>query len=256
MPKRNSSKPKNKSRPKGQNSYPRDGSSFSRPRIEHLSTAGSLRVVKTATSGGSIDIIGGSGFNNIGSSFSVTPVIGMFFSQAGFYVYNTVIGPAAFAFFPYTGAGNYTAIYDQWRIDKVRLRAYFSNNFSGVNTVSSSIPLFYSCIDYDGSNLPPGNVQAVLSYENSCVHQTPTTGIPVIDRTFVPRVVNNLTGNLVVSNAYGLMPERSWIDSASSSTPHWGMFVGFDPQGATATTATGYITFIAEIEYEYRGDRS
>jgi hypothetical protein len=143
-------------------------------------------------------------------------------------------------------------------ISEVRVRAYFSNNYSSVGSVTTAIPLVYSAVDFDGSNSPPTSAAAVLSYENSVVHQQgSTTDRPFIDRKLIPRLVNNATGNLVTSNAYSLLPEMSYVDTASATVlPHWGMFFAYDPQTASLTTPIGYVTFIIDLTLNYRGDRS
>jgi hypothetical protein len=225
-------------------------------RVERLLNSGSLRVVKRATSSGGIAIIPATGLSI--SGVTTSPVIGMYFTQAGFLVYNTTVGPSVTAAYPYTGASNYNNIYDQFMISEVRVRAYFSNNYSSVGSITTAIPLVYSSVDFDGSNAPPTSASAVLSYENSVVHQQgSTTDRPFIDRKLIPPVVNNLTGNLVTSNAYGLLPECSYIDTASAGqTAHWGMFFAYDPQSASLTTAIGYLTFVVDITLNYRGDRA
>jgi hypothetical protein len=225
-------------------------------RVERLLNSGSLRVTKRATSLGGIAIIPSSGLSI--SGVTTSPVIGMYFTQAGFIVYNTTVGPSVIDAFSYPGATNYTSIYDQFMISEVRVRAYFSNNYSSVGSVTSAIPLIYSAVDFDGASSPPTSASAVLSYENSVVHQQgSTTDRPFIDRKLIPRVVNNVTGNLVTSNAYGLLPECSYVDSTSAgNTAHWGMFFAYDPQSASSSTAIGYLTFVVDLTLNYRGDRS
>jgi hypothetical protein len=215
-----------------------------------------LRITKRVTSSGGIALIPSSGFSLPGVTTS--SVIGLYFTQTGISFYNTTVGPSIVNSYSYTGAGNYSAIYDQFMISEVRVRAYFSNNVSSVGSITTAIPLIYSAVDFDGSASPPSSAAAVLSYENSVVHQQgSSTDRPFIDRKLIPRIVNNATGNLVTSNAYSLLPEKSYVDTVSASTmAHWGMFFAYDPQTASLTTPIGYITFIVDITLNYRGDRS
>jgi len=222
------------------------------PRISTLSNSGGLRTIKTISSQGLIQVIPTSGFSI--SGLSASAVIGLYFTQTGYTVYNTTVGPNTGVSFTWgNAAGNYQNIFDQFRINKVHVKGYFSNNTSNVSSVTTSIPLFYSACDFDGSNSPPTNTGGVLGYENSAVHQQNADGKPCIDRVLVPRVVNNLTGNLVTANQYGLMPARSWIDLGSQNCPHWGMYIGFDAQATTQTSSIGALTLIVTIDYEYRG---
>jgi hypothetical protein len=146
-------------------------------------------------------------------------------------------------------------MFDQWRIKEVKVSAYFSNNFSSTQAVSTNIPLFYSAIDFDGAGSSPTSLTAVLGYQNSTVHQTNSNGTPLLTRRFVPRVVVALDNNLFSANNFGIQPEGSWVDSSTPLTPHYGMFLAYDNQGATLTSSEGALTLIFEVSYEYRGVR-
>lgn len=232
---------------------PRRANIMNSTRLQTVGNSGGFRVAKRVTSSSALGLVPVSGFS---SSLVNSTCVGVYFTQAGFNIYNPTAGAATSIALSYTGNSNYTQMFDQYRIMRVRLRGYFSNNYSSNTTTTSTIPLFYTAVDFDGANATIGSVQNVLSYQNCKVTQAGATGAPCIDVELVPRVVNSLTSNLLSGNNYGLMPAGSWIDCVSNGTPHWGVFIGFDTQGGTSSLTMGYLTLVAEMEYEYRGDRA
>jgi hypothetical protein len=182
--------------------------------------------------------------------------MGLWFCQTGAYVYNTTVGTGTSVGLAYQGYGNYSAMFDQWRIREVRVSGYFSNNFSSTQAVTTNIPLFYTAVDYDGGSSAPTSVAGVLTYQNSVVHQACSSGQPAFVRTFVPRVIVALDNNLFTPANYGVQPEGSWIDTSTPYAPHYGMFFGYDNQGATLATSEGSLTLVYDISYEYRGVRA
>lgn len=224
---------------------------------QSLSNSGNLRVVKKVTSGSgsSIGIIPLSGF--VLGGLTTSPVLGIYATLTGFSVYNTSIGPASTVSYAWGFPNNYSQIFDQFRILGIKVKGYVSNNSSSFNNTSTNSPLFYSSIDYDGGFVtPPTTVSAVLAYENSRIHQQGSdTGKPAIYRSFQPRIVNNLTNNIVSSNSYGLMPAKSWVDTNSPNCAHWGMFLAYDGQSSALNTIEATLTLVMELEYEFRGIR-
>jgi hypothetical protein len=180
-------------------------------------------------------------------------VVGLTFSLVGFSVYQPSVGTGTSASVTYPNYNNYLAIFDMGRIRRVTVLAYFSNNNSSTNSVTNNIPLLYSAVDYDASQNPTTG-GAVLSYSNSKVIQANAMSRPCVNETFVPRVDNALTTNVLTSNFVSVAPAGTWIDTATSIAPHYGLFVAYDPQGATQNTSEGQLTFIVTLDLEFCGN--
>jgi hypothetical protein len=209
-------------------------------------------VIKRATTEGTIGLQPIGGFNL--SGLTLGKILGVYVSALGVHLYNPAVGPNVAVRFDFSKATNLLTLFDFYRIRKVTIKAYISNNTSSVANTTNANPLFYTCIDYDGGATVPSAVSDVLGYGNALVHQSgKIADKPTIKRTWVPRITNNMTGNIVTSNNYGIMPERTWVDNQSSTCPHWGMFIAYDAQQATQIGEVAKVTIICEAEMEFKG---
>jgi len=216
-----------------------------------VSNSGGLRVIKRATTGGNIAVGLNPSIGFVVSGLTSSNVLGFWFMQSGFAIYNPTVGPGTFYSVNYNGYGNYAAMFDQFRISSVKVTGWCSNNTSSTTTTNTNIPLLYSAVDFDVDTSPPTSISSIVSYTNSCVHQANTLGKPAFTRTLVPRAsLSSATGTNAV-----IAPAGSWIDTSSGSTPHYGMFLALDSQTGT-NVIEGYLTLIAEIQFEYRGERA
>lgn len=222
--------------------------------MDTLARSGGFKVIKKVTSTGGITVVPTSGLNI--TALTASPVIALYFTLAGYTIYDPTVGTSPSSSYAWTGSNSYYNIFDQYRINSVTVKGYFSNNTSTVASVVNNIPLFYTAIDYDGGAILVNSLNGVLSYSNSQIHQANSSGKPCFYRKFQPRTVNNLSGNLVTSNQYGINKANQWIDTASPNCPHWGLMLAYDNQGATQTSTEGSLTIIAEIEYEFKGIRA
>jgi hypothetical protein len=224
-------------------------------RVSTLNNSGGFMVVKKTTSGAAIAYQGSAGMNN--TSLTSGFAFGVYFTQTGFSIYNAYIGIATVASFTYTGASNYTSMFDQYRILRVKVTGYWSANVgqNGNANLGTPVPLMYTAIDFDGA--APGVIntaQNVLTYQNSQAHQPGTLGRPIFTRTLQPRVVLDLTQ--YTGAPVGTAPAGQWVDCGNATVPHYGLLMGYDNMGASSTLTESYLNLVVETEYEYRGDRA
>jgi len=131
-------------------------------------------------------------------------------------------------YFQFGYLDNYAAfasVFDQYRIDAVRVTCKPQNNAVGLvtNSTTSLVPL-YCVIDYDNvSNL--STVGAARQYANCIVLEPGESFI----RTFQPRAA--LAGYTGAFGGYANV-SPPWIDCASSTVQHYGL--KFLIPGATA----------------------
>jgi len=210
-----------------------------------------FRATRKLTTGSQISLIPNSGLAI--SGITTSSVIGIYFTLYGISIYNTSVGTSVIATASFPNTSSYQAIFDEYRINKVTIEGYFSNNTSNVSSTATSIPVFYTCTDFDYSS-PPTSANGVLTYSTSRAHQANSIGKPVFSRTLIPRAIVDTSASFLGAVIPGLMPERTWMDS-SYSTSHYGFFICYDPQGGTQATSEGYLSLILSTEFEYRGNR-
>lgn len=206
---------------------------------------------KMSSSSLSVSLIPNSGISIAGLTTGY--VAGLVFFLNGFGIYQPSVGLGTVVTVTYPNYNNYFGIFDQGRIRRVTVHAYFSNNSSSVNSVTNNIPLLYSAVDYDASSNPTTQ-GAVLGYHNSKVIQANTMSKPCVNESFVPRAINDLTSGLLSGSYAALAPAGTWIDTATGTCPHYGCFVAYDPQGATQNTTEGQLTFVVTLDLEFCGN--
>jgi hypothetical protein len=175
------------------------------------------------------------------SGLTTSPVLGIFFTEKGFSIYNPSVGLGAVVAFPYANYASYPQVFDMMRITKVDIEAYAGLTVATANQ-ATAIPVFYTCVDYDLNNSPATAAQ-VLSYDNSKVRQANTMGTPFMKETFVPRLLQPVSG---ATNT--IMPPGTWIDVTDTITPHYGAFLAIDTM---QSAANGNVALIATVHYEW-----
>jgi hypothetical protein len=204
-----------------------------------------FRTVRKISSGTDL-ILTPTGFQTTASPITASRVIGLIFTSQGFSVYNPTVGTGVLATYTYPNNASYPTLFDLVRIVKVEVQGFYG--FTVATAAANPImPVFYSCVDYD-TDTNPTTTAAVLAYDNSKYHQANSTGMPFVNEQFSPRVLNSLG----VGGSNTVMPPGTWIDSASSNTPHYGMFCAVE---GTLTSASGTINLITTIHYEWAANR-
>lgn len=132
------------------------------------------------------------------------------------------------------GSSEFTSLFDQYRIDKVRVRFMPRANSAEVGTNQGMVKLF-TAIDYDDIS-PAASIQDLLQYQN-CRFQ-PTTRMS--SRTLKPKHAVEVYQS-AVSTGYGM--RTGWLDVANPSVQHYGI------KWALQQLPAGAQTFDLHIQY-------
>lgn len=139
----------------------------------------------------------------------------------------------AFTLSDVAAAAEFTALFDQYRLMKVKFLMYpvdmgTLSTGSGVAAGAAGYPtaMIHSVLDYDDNDPPLASEAGLLTMmEKTGYKMRPLQqiGRPVISRTFRPRalgVINNAAG---ATTARSLASKDSWMDVASPLIPHFGL---------------------------------
>lgn len=137
-------------------------------------------------------------------------------------------------------------LYDQYRIDKVKLKFLFSNNSSSVNSPGTVLPNLYYTTDYDDAN--GVSLPDIQQYGSTKVWQMGSSG-PRGDNslsvTVYPKVDMNIYAG--VTNGYAPANKSVWLDTIVGTVPHYGFKMVLDPvKTPGVATVVGYMNIIAE----------
>ena len=156
------------------------------------------------------------------------------------------------------GASEFSALFDQWKIDRIVVRCMFSNNNSSINSPATCLPVMYTVIDHDGAGFND-TVTGLQQFHNCRVHQLGggSDKNSVIYRKFSPRV--GALGITSPSGATSLleMAKSQWIDCSTPNAVNYGFKIGYDnSMNATVTdTKIGEFNFVIEIFYALKNSR-
>jgi hypothetical protein len=147
-------------------------------------------------------------------------------------------GGYAFVLSNVPGYTEYTALFDQYKIEMVRVIWRPRWNFSAIGSIATDVnPLFISVIDYDdASTLTIAQSLEYQSYKETRFDQDHV-------RCIKPRIALGAYSGTFTSFANVPAP---WIDCASPSVQHYG--IKFVVSGG-ALGQTALMTYSAEVEY-------
>jgi len=147
-------------------------------------------------------------------------------------------------------SSEFSAIFDQWRITSVTLRADWNmNSFSPAN-VNDTPPLLYYIADYDDST--DAAVQALLQYPGVRTHSFLQNGYSPMIFTIKPKPLKDVAGTGVLTT-YAPDTTMPFIRTAEMTTPHYGIKIATQTMGASSTSVTGYLMLTAYIDLEFVG---
>lgn len=116
-------------------------------------------------------------------------------------------------------ASEFTSLYDQYRINAVKLRLMPRGNSSELNSATGGgICSLFSVIDYDDAAAPTGGVNQMVQYQSLKVTRSDKEHV----RYFKPRI-NVGAINSVAGGVQNKMNTRGWIDCDVSTTEHYGL---------------------------------
>jgi len=122
---------------------------------------------------------------------------------------------------------SYTAIYDQYRIDKVDVTFWPQFRANSMAQTGAVVPLIYVVVDLDDASAPT-SIGFLEQYQN-CVVRNDERAFTV---SFQPHVAlaayrGGFTGFANAGN--------QWIDSASPDIAHYGIKLGITPQNTSVS---------------------
>lgn len=147
-------------------------------------------------------------------------------------------------------ASEFAAIFDQWRITSVTLRADWNLNNYGVENIANTPPLLYYVADYDDSS--DAAVSALLQYPGVRTHSFYQNGYSPMIFTCKPKPLKDVAG-LGVLTTYSPDTTMPFIRTAEMTTPHYGIKIATQTLGGTSGTNTGFIMFTAFVDLEFVG---
>lgn len=147
--------------------------------------------------------------------------------KRSFYVSNYISStsaadtPAAvsFALNGVPNAAEFTGLYDQYRINAIKLRLMPRGNSSELGPATGGgICSLFSVIDYDDASVPTGGVNQLVQYQSLKVTRSDREHV----RYFKPRI-NVGAINSVAGGIQNKVNTKGWLDCDVSTTDHYGL---------------------------------
>lgn len=153
---------------------------------------------------------------------------------------NVFINGVSSTTLPLPNYTEFTALYDQYRLDWIECQFVFTNNTSSVNSPGTVLPVMYLAKDYDDTN--SANYTDLQQYSTQTMWQLGmqhgSDGKKVI--RVKPNVDVALYQGVTTGYARG---KPMLIDTSSPSVPHYGIKIAYDPVFTpAAATNVGYLT--------------
>ena len=150
----------------------------------------------------------------------------------------------------------FTGLFDHYRIDKVCIEMFFTNNNSSMNSPSVALPLWYSAKDMDDST--PITQTAMQQYQKCKMTQLGSSipGYGKFKQTIVPLPLIQLY-ETSVSTGYGNPPKPIWIDANDATVPHYGykMCIDLTNNNTVLDTVLGQVLFVFTYQISCKSTR-
>lgn len=141
-------------------------------------------------------------------------------------------------------SGDLTSLYDQYRIDKVCIDMYWSNNTSS-NTNSVALPILQTAIDYDDIVAPTG-ANVLTQFSTFKIDGFGDGNKTHFRHSFIPKVSEATTTSNVGGSAGTVLASRQFINTETAGVAHTG-FKGWFDYGNSINNSDGvvslYITY-------------
>ena len=166
-----------------------------------------------------------SGLSNVGGSATIAQLV-----QNGA---TSVFAAVAFQLSDLPNSATFAALFDQYKLERVKLHFRSRNNAVFVaNTASPNggVPTGLIAVDRDDASVWTSSTDG-LQYDNAIQFN----GEEDIEVEIVPSITPSVFSSGAFSG-YGVRPPM-WIDVANTSVPHYGMKIHVGPLTATTTSA-------------------
>lgn len=128
----------------------------------------------------------------------------------------TVFGSNTFALANLPGYTDFTELYDQYKINKVKVQ-FIPKITSAILNGSAQIPMIHSTIDSNDAT-PPASIQSMM--ENEDVKST--RGNAIHTRYFTPKCQTKLYES-AVTDGYAVSRKNPFINTADPTVPHYAL---------------------------------
>lgn len=180
--------------------------------------------------------IGLGGWGNVGNDLTFTTALGSASINVSGTLYSSVAIP---------NVSEFTNLYDQFRITKVRLRIWLSQNY--FNTGAVAQPLLHICNDYNSTG--SFTLNDIQQHQDMRTYQM-VHGKPVVWDLYPHMRVDVLQDSgILSSSAYNL--RAGWVDTTSPNTQFLGTRIWLNMMGQTQAFAVPYQYVFMEMEYSF-----
>lgn len=147
-----------------------------------------------------------------------------------------------------TGSGDFTPLYDEWRIDAVELAFMFgANSFVPGSLVTPMLPIMN--IVYDPTDSSAISLSSILQYQElhtvQLGNQQQSSNGYTLRCKPLPRIIAGTTTTYLVPT------NTQWCNIDSPSVEHFGVKMVYDPAGSSAGTI-GSLTIYVKYFYSFR----
>lgn len=143
----------------------------------------------------------------------------------------------------------FTNLFKEWKLEKVRMKMFFTNNNSSVNSPSTALPLLN--VVFDPTNSSATSLSSALQYDNLKTFQlgNGADSPPVLE--FRPQP-HTLAYDGVTS---GYITDKSgWVSCLYPDVPHYCVKVIYDGTTSPGTsTLIGSVNFYFELHFSMKG---
>lgn len=152
-------------------------------------------------------------------------------------------------------AAEFQNLFDEYKINFVRVKMFFTNNQSSVNSPSTGLPLIHMCNDFDDvtESLTLSNILEKSGVRHVQFDGNNGNGINHWVKPVPIQYIQTTAGDGTTSSlAAGVPMGSQWINTAAPNTVHCGIKMVYNPQGRTSAVDIGSITFVFDVEYVFK----
>lgn len=145
-------------------------------------------------------------------------------------------------------SSEFSALFDQWRINSVTLRFdWNSNSYSPVDNAAVA-PLLYYAPDYDDVN--DAGVSSLVQYPSVRTHSFLQNGYTPLVYTFSPKPLRDVAGSGLLTS-YAVENGKPFIGTGYLTTPYYGFKLAAAAFGGSGSTTIGQVLITCYTDLEF-----
>jgi len=149
----------------------------------------------------------------------------------------------------------FSNLFDEYKINFVRMKMFFTNNQSSVNSPSTGLPLIHMVNDFDDvtESLTVSTILEKSGVRHVQFDGNNSGGINHWVKPVPQSYVSTTDGSGTVSTLNGGVPVTGlWINTAAPNIVQSGIKLVYNNQGRTPATDIGSITFVFDVEFVFK----